>query len=330
MSKDFEEIEQLISDDRFRMWVFNPDRSVNAYWQKWSKDNPEKIHLLQQAKDILTSFKMKEENLTAGQIEAEYDQLKAQLKQRSFNMNPIIKWAIAASILLFLSLVITLTQFSYYDYNYTTSYGEKKNITLPDDSEVTLNANSNLKYNDWDEEREVWIAGEAFFKVQEQYDSNLENLKFLVHMENLDIEVIGTEFNVTQRHGISEVVLNEGKIKLYIKNHNTIKEITMLPGERVQYEDGKFYKTTVEPKKYSSWLDDRLVFENTPLLEIARKIEDNFGYRVVFNDKQISQRKISGTVPSGKLEILLSAIQKTFNIRLEQKDNTIIIKSNNQ
>lgn len=330
MSNDLEEIEQLISNEQFRKWVFDPDDSVNAYWQKWSKNNPGKVHLLHQAKDILTSFKLREEKLSAAQIEAEYEQLKSYIHRKPSTATPLFKWVVAASLLLFISLVLTLTRYSYYDHNYSTSFGEKRNIVLPDDSEVTLNANSNLKYNDWNEEREVWITGEAFFKVQEQYDSNLENLKFLVHMENLDIEVIGTEFNVTQRHGISEVVLNEGKIKLYIKNHDSIREINMLPGEMVRYGDGKFYKKTVEPKKYSSWLDNRLVFENTPLYEIARKIEDNFGYRVVFNDKEISQRKISGTVPSGKLEILLSAIQKTFQIQIEQKDNTLTIKSNNQ
>ena len=69
---------------------------------------------------------------------------------------------------------------------YATDYGETKTVTLPDGSRVILNAHSRLRFSDdWDEPltREVWLEGEALFKVSKvphSYDTS-QWVKFVVH-----------------------------------------------------------------------------------------------------------------------------------------------------
>ncbi len=56
------------------------------------------------------------------------------------------------------------------------------------------------------------------------------NEKFLVHVnDQLEIEVLGTVFNVWNRNGKTEVELESGKVKLRIKGSN--KEMILQPGE---------------------------------------------------------------------------------------------------
>src|SRR5688572_28246450 len=156
---------------------------------------------------------------------------------------------------------------------------------------VTLNFNSSLRFSrvDFNEKgREVWLDGEAFFAVV--HKSNHQN--FLVHTDQLKVEVLGTKFDVNSRRGKTRVMLEEGKVKLDLKSAFT-KQVIMKPGELVEYseKDKAPTRKTVDPTNYLSWKNNRLVFTSTSLLEIAHLLEDNYGYKVAFEDPEISKRK---------------------------------------
>src|SRR5690606_18122735 len=120
--------------------------------------------------------------------------------------------AVFAGLLLVSALLLWVYRTS--DTTYTTAFGEVKTILLPDSSEIILNANSTLSYaTHWNKSkaREVFLSGEAFFKVQEKPVAS-GYAKFVVHTGNLDIEVLGTQFNVHHRRNKTQVVLNSGKV----------------------------------------------------------------------------------------------------------------------
>jgi ferric-dicitrate binding protein FerR (iron transport regulator) len=98
-----------------------------------------------------------------------------------------------------------------------TAFGEQRSVTLPDQSSVVLNGNSTLRYaSHWDKDspREVWIEGEGFFSVIH----TKSHQKFVVHgVSQLNVEVLGTKFNVKTRQSDSEVMLAEGKVKLELE-----------------------------------------------------------------------------------------------------------------
>jgi transmembrane sensor len=122
---------------------------------------------------------------------------------------------------------------------YKTGYAKIKKITLPDGSVVTLNANSELKLSaNWSDkgERQVWLDGEAYFEVAKK---EVTHQKFIVHTRDIDVEVLGTRFNVNTRHEKSIVSLEEGKIRLTLNNtvkatlktKATAQVLEMKPGE---------------------------------------------------------------------------------------------------
>ena len=114
---------------------------------------------------------------------------------------------VAAAVLLLMMVTGYLLLFpSIEKVVHQTGYGETAQLSLPDGSQVVLNANSSISFlPDWDEkkERTVTLEGEAFFSISHTVDHQ----KFIVHSKNIEVEVLGTAFNVNNRRGKSQVVL---------------------------------------------------------------------------------------------------------------------------
>ena len=94
-----------------------------------------------------------------------------------------------------------------------TAQGSKGEFTLPDGTRVWLNGDSRLSYPEtFDAEaRRVWLDGEAFFQVR--HDASHP---FVVDMEVMQVEVLGTEFDARHRTGTryAETVLRSGSVRV--------------------------------------------------------------------------------------------------------------------
>jgi len=234
--------------------------------------------------------------------------------------------AAAASVLFLFSVGFYLySDYLFYDI-YRTAYGVTQNIRLEDGTEVKLNAHSTLKVpKDLGREniRKVWLDGEAFFHVAKRP----AKVKFVVHTENLNVEVLGTRFNVNNRRGNTEVVLDEGSVKLYSDELNS-DPVIMKPGDYVALhkEDTVFRKMAVKPEKYTAWQANKLVFEDTPLREVAEKIEDYYGVKIRLDSKQLGDRQVTGTLPNNDLEVVLKSLSASHNLEIERKTDIVIFR----
>ncbi|MDJ1469694.1 FecR family protein [Xanthocytophaga flava] len=214
---------------------------------------------------------------------------------------------------------------------YQTSYGEVRRIVLPDSSVVVLNGNSRLHYPVlWDNthQREVWLEGEGFFSVRHKPNDQ----KFLVHTtDNFNIEVVGTQFSVFKQKGQTRVVLNNGKIKVHLKSATSKKaaDLEIKPGELVEYndKDQQLLRRNVNPEIYSSWKDNQLIFEDTPLSEVALRLERCYGLSVLL-DETVKDKRLTGRMDIQNLDVLLEAMSSSFNLKIIQKKDSIIIHPN--
>ena len=209
-----------------------------------------------------------------------------------------------------------------------TGYGATRKITLPDGSTVALNAHSNLSYSkDWTTEkgREVWIEGEAFFTVARMAAGN--SAKFTVHTKGLDIMVLGTAFNVYSRRDKVDVVLENGKVLAKgTGNAAQAGAVSMHPGQMIHLDSSRIRTTEVNTATYTSWKDDRLVFDNKTLADIAHILEDNYGYEVIWKNENAKHYPFTGSCPASNIKLLLSAISEVNDVKITQKDNQLIFE----
>ena len=335
--------EDFSRDPSFQKWVLTDDRKAAEFWESWLKQNPEKYDDIVRAQELIRLLGF-QKNYTAnedylevwGGIQQHTNEELITKPEGSF-LKPVLKVAAVFGAIAIISALAYLLLGSGQMVTYATEFGKIRSITLPDGSTATLNANSTLRTSEkWDshQPREVWLEGEAFFNVQEVFKNlNTERdsssglpVKFIVHAGLLEVEVLGTQFNVNNRHKETSVVLKSGKVKLNVKAREKTEEIFMEPGEMVAFNEMNYAltKRIVNPDAYASWIDHKLVFEEATLREVARTLEDLYGVKIVFEEDGLAEERFTGSVPYDDIQIVLEAFIKLYDIAVIKKQDSII------
>lgn len=345
-------VEQLVADRRFCRWVREPDPQLEQYWSVWLAEHPEHAGAAEEARGVVLAMDFRDD-LREEEIHTAWDKLQSAIGTPSREESPApglyqeravgqeqqfpvrhpasglkTVWkkytGIAAAVAVVLCVSVLLLKRTNYTV-YTTGYGERQRIELPDGSVAMLNANSSLRLaNDWEKRgvREVEITGEAYFSVVHTVDDQ----QFTVRTEDgMQVEVLGTEFNVYERESRQRVVLAAGSVQLRYDDLQDGKPILMKPGEMVVKRSSgtKPEKTKVNPSLYSSWTRGLLIFEDTPVAEVRRVMEEQFGIRIVLGDTALDQRLFNGTFPADSAGILLKALSTTYGLKQVRSDGII-------
>jgi len=231
-------------------------------------------------------------------------------------------WMAAASVILLAAGLFGAYRWRTHGPELRTAYGEIRENKLPDGTEVVVNADSKLVYSTgWQDgkDREVWLTGEAFFHVAR---TPLKS-RFVVHTDHFDIIVTGTRFNVVNRQGKTNIMLKEGSVILHTGEG---KEWKMVPGDFVEYRDDRLEKKCVKNDSILAWKEHKLIFDNTPVRELANIIREHYGITVQLADDSIGSKTISGILPNDNLEVLLQALEATTDFEVLREKGDILIR----
>lgn len=323
----------LLTNDNFIDWVRSPTPELDQYWQQWLIKNPHRVDELAQAQRLLRGLQTDKSTFPTQDKRRLYEKLAAysqdrghatvsQTKIRTANYwRPI---GIAASVLVAALLIGFLIRNSVPSETVvTTQYGKTQEFTLPDGTEVFLNANSTLRYAANETPREVWLEGEAYFQVVKQKNAVTKRAEdFKVHTQNLTVRVLGTRFVVDSRK--EQVVLDEGKVEVQPRTDGQ-SHLSLAPGEMavLNRKTNQIKVTQVNSYDYIAWKDNQLIFNETPLYEIAQLLQERYGYEVKFANPVTRQETFNGTFPADDLQVLFQTLKKSM--ALEIKDKVILI-----
>lgn len=320
----FNSIEEVLANDYFRAWYFKKDADKAKEWENWLLVNQEYVPLVEESVALMKNLTIHEREVLPVQTEAAFQKLQAAL-----DVAPVIqmkpsrrRWwmSAAAAVLLFIA------GFVYWNHSTKkttlgSSYGTIRQYQLPDGSQVMLNANSKIIMNrEWQKtsDREVWLKGEAFFKVQKTPSKS----RFIVHADNMDIIVTGTQFNAVNREEESSILLIEGSVTLHTRDG---KEMHLQPGDFVKIENSLPTKESTDQQRVLAWRQAKLDFENTPMSEVAKIISRHYGIKVNLADSAVGEKKISGVMPNDNLDVLVDALEATGEFKIVKEKEEIII-----
>lgn len=328
MKKDINSLDDLVDNPSFKNWVYQSNTRDVEFWNHWLKIYPEKRKMADKAAMVIKGVIFNKLNVPEEEIEAHWIALETKLSQSTPHHNKLFekKYAIAATLaLILLSTLSIWFVFHKPREAYTTAFGEIRNIVLPDSSKVTLNANSTLSFHHaslvGSSERRIYLEGEAYFEVLKK--RNPHPVKFIVVTENAEVEVLGTRFNVNSRRGKTRVVLNSGKVKFNVSHD---QKATLEPGDMVEYsDDQELTLQKVDPEIHNSWVKQQLIFDDTSLQELAEILEDNYGLKVIINNKDLNNKKITGEISAKSATVILTAISKLFKIKVSRSGNTVYL-----
>jgi ferric-dicitrate binding protein FerR (iron transport regulator) len=328
--KDFS-VEAFLLDETFLDWIKTPTEEKDLFWEQFLKAYPEKRTDLETAKLLAGKLDFMSHQPASDSADRIWKRILEESKKGrvvSFSRN--LWWAAAAVLIFIIAGSIWLVN----QRNWTTvqtALGQIKNIELPDGSHVVLNANSMLKYKkEWSHRmiREVWIDGAGFLEVVHKNKAGMPvqpSERFIVHLKNMNVEVLGTTFTVTSRRNLEQVVLETGSVKVTQKGADS--SIYLRPGELAQYsvEKKTLYKREANAAELITLKDNRFKFNNTPLSEIEQLIEDTYGYQVVITDTILLERKLSGTLSSQNKEVLFRALETMLDVKITLSGQTVTI-----
>jgi transmembrane sensor len=212
-------------------------------------------------------------------------------------------------------------------------YGQTGHLFLFDGTEVWLNSGTKFKYpNKFNQnERNVFMEGEAYFKVAPN-----KHLPFKVNTGKLEVEVLGTSFNLSAypSEPTQSVFLDEGKVQINDVVGHKIGEIA--PGQIAVKSDGNssIQVQNADSYFYTSWKDGKITFNSEKLSDIAKKMERWYNVEIKFEKETLKDFNLSGTILRNKpidqtimaME-LLAPIRFQYQVRTNEK-NLITIMSN--
>ena len=336
--QNFQTVEDLLSEESFRQWVLQGHNDHASFWESWSMQDPKRKIMADKASHIIKGlpFDFKEQTVDINTVNTEWQKLQKRIESKPATPSATVpskhhvsikrRFIRAAAAIFILATVGAAMQNYVLNplISHQTQYGEQVNVVLPDNTQVSLNANSVLTYRK-QQPRHVWLDGEAFFNVQKKPSSGAN---FLVMTNDLTIEVLGTAFNVNEKATKTEVILEEGSIKLNLKR-DFEQELYMDPGELVTYSIQKtkeVEKRKIIAEPLTSWKNGVLEFEDVPLQKVMDRIVEVYGWKPVYQNEALMNRRISMGLPSNDLESVLTILSKAINIKITKVDENKILQ----
>ena len=193
----------------------------------------------------------------------------------------------------------------------TSRQGMVTQFELADGTKVWLNSGSALQFPSLftGDLREVKLSGEAFFEVTKN-----EHQPFRVKAKDLNIEVLGTSFNVVsyEDEKLAEVVLVEGKVRLSAEtSHGTSVFGTMQSGQRVIYKEDTHHVVSeqVTVDKYIAWRDGNLIFRDDKMEEVVKRLSRWFNVEIMVDDPEINNYEYKATFRNETLTQVLNLLK---------------------
>jgi ferric-dicitrate binding protein FerR (iron transport regulator) len=238
----------------------------------------------------------------------------------------------------------------------STRPGSKSKIELPDGTQVWLNADSKLTYdqNFLGNTREVNLTGEAYFDVAHATSLKTgQRIPFIIHTSSIDIKVLGTAFNVRSYPGekTTETALIRGSVEVTLHN-SPDKKIILKPEEKlivknddatiinngehqneaVAEEEPVMMLSKMQPYKKDSachyetmWVKNKLAFENESFERMLPEIERWYNVTFVVKDESLKKLHFRGVFENKSLTDVMEALSLSTKFHYEIKGDQVIV-----
>jgi transmembrane sensor len=238
----------------------------------------------------------------------------------------LLRWsgalAMAACLLLMISLGTGWQPQRWIDdlgADYVSAPGEIRTVTLADQSQVTLDADSAIAVDFSRGERHVQLRrGGGFFSVTHTGDP------FVVAADQGEARVLGTQFEVRlQPHGAQVTVLS-GRVG--VKADHLGEQQILTAGQQVAYADGTARKVhAVDSEAQLAWRQGWLTYYKSTLAEVVADLRRYYPGRIVLLNDELAARKVSGSFPSKDPQAVLNSLQGVLGFEQHQVLGHLII-----
>lgn len=210
----------------------------------------------------------------------------------------------------------------------STGTGERATVTLPDGTNVTLNALSALRYHARTfnkDERQLLFDGEGYFDVRKD-----PSHPFVILSDGLSVEVLGTRFNLLSRRDemLAKLTLEHGKVSFTAVGSGANATLEPRQMAVLDKSTGRIRVSDVgdDLQNATAWKHQKLVFSNTPLSDVVATIEKTYGVDIVIDRKINMNDMFTGVMPSNSLSEALEILEQSYHLKAIVGEKKITIR----
>jgi transmembrane sensor len=205
--------------------------------------------------------------------------------------------------------------------SYSTGIGEQRTIQLMDGSTVELNARSRVEVRLTDRRRDVaLIEGQALFRVAKD-----RHRPFVVRAGEAEVRAVGTEFDIYRKHTETVVTVVEGRVETYPgSDGDGAAPVVLSAGEQLTVLPHTVTKATrADTVAATAWVQQRLIFEEMPLSEVAEEFNRYNRRPLAIDDPELQALKISGVYSSTDPASLINFLRTQNSIRVIETETQV-------
>ncbi len=205
--------------------------------------------------------------------------------------------------------------------SYSTGIGEQRTIQLTDGSTVELNSRSRIHVHLTGQQRDVTLLeGQALFRVAKD-----SQRPFVVRAGDAQVRAVGTEFDVYRKQSATVVTVVEGRVETYQESGGTgSAAIVLSAGEQITVTPHTVTKPTrTDTVVATAWVQKRLIFEETPLRDVAEEFNRYNRRPLTIDDRELQKIKISGVYSSTDPASLINFLRSQASIHVIETENQV-------
>lgn len=259
------------------------------------------------------------------------------INKKLFVYFKFFKWIqVAAIILLPISIAAIWylykenSQLSSEEMVVATGIGEHAKITLPDGTDVNLNAESKLcyipkTYNK--KERQIRFDGEGYFQVRKD-----KQRPFLINAQGLNVRVLGTKFNLLARKKDASAVLSLQEGSVLFSSLLTGMNVILKPNQKAILNQSTGIIIVKKEENFQdviAWRRKELVFRNAPLRSVINSIEKNYNIKIRIKTKAYLKDLFTGTLPNSNINEDLEILEKSYHFKSIMTSQEVLIIPDN-
>jgi transmembrane sensor len=265
---------------------------------------------------------------TSRELETEWQRLQKAMDEPvnkpTKKTNPFLR--IAASVV----ILITVGMAIFYILNQNTleevvAESAVQEIELPEGSVISLNLDSKISYPKKfeSETREVKLEGEAFFEVAQD-----TSRPFIIKTDEVYVEVLGTAFNVRayENEEAVEITVENGKVAVY-RIGDKDNMVILVRGQKAVFrkELAELAAMENEDINYKSWKTRKIIFEDTPMSEVVRIVNDIYHTNLELSGTNLNECPVTTVFDNQSLETILSVLSSTLDLEITRDGQRIIL-----
>ena len=205
-----------------------------------------------------------------------------------------------------------------------TQVAEVRETTLPDGTRVVLGADSQLNFEVTQRmRRAAVVGGDAYFEVA--HDTSRP---FTVSVDDVQVRVVGTQFEIRRRSGAVSVAVAEGTVDVS-RTNAAEAAVRLHRGEALLTGDNAPLSVrAVEPADIAAWRSGRLVYDNAELRDVVADANRYARSRIVVADPQLESLRVTTSFRTSQVAGMIETLQAALPLIAErQADGDIVLRA---